>query len=68
MTLYKGLFSTQHFFTDFTLFLKVYLKKQIFQGFKKVKFLTLASYIVRSNEILGWEGVGNRQLFCFFKA
>jgi hypothetical protein len=23
--------------------------------------------IARSNEILGWEGVGNRQL-CFFKA
>jgi hypothetical protein len=22
----------------------------------------------RSNEILGWEGVGNRQLLCFFKA
>jgi hypothetical protein len=21
-----------------------------------------------SNEILGWEGVGNRQLLCFFKA
>jgi hypothetical protein len=21
----------------------------------------------RSNKILGWEGVGNRQLFCFFK-
>jgi hypothetical protein len=25
-------------------------------------------YIVRSNEILGWGGVGNRQLLCFFKA
>jgi hypothetical protein len=24
--------------------------------------------IARLNEILGWEGVGNRQLFCFFKA
>jgi hypothetical protein len=24
--------------------------------------------IARSNEILGWEGVGNRQLLCFFKA
>jgi hypothetical protein len=24
-------------------------------------------YIARSNEILGWKGVGNRQL-CFFKA
>jgi hypothetical protein len=21
-----------------------------------------------SNEILGWEGVGNRQMLCFFKA
>jgi hypothetical protein len=25
-------------------------------------------YIARSNEILGWEGVGNRQLLCFLKA
>jgi hypothetical protein len=24
--------------------------------------------IARSNEILGWEGVGNRQLLCFFTA
>jgi hypothetical protein len=24
--------------------------------------------IARSNEILGWEGVGNSQLLCFFKA
>jgi hypothetical protein len=24
--------------------------------------------IARSKEILGWEGVGNRQLLCFFKA
>jgi hypothetical protein len=24
--------------------------------------------MARSNEILDWEGVGNRQLFCFFKA
>jgi hypothetical protein len=24
--------------------------------------------IARSNEILGWEGVANRQLLCFFKA
>jgi hypothetical protein len=24
--------------------------------------------IARSNEILGWEGVGNRQLLCFLKA
>jgi hypothetical protein len=23
--------------------------------------------IARSNEIPGWEGVGNRQLLCFFK-
>jgi hypothetical protein len=32
---------------------------------------TLHNYyynIARSNEILGWEGVGNRQLLCFFKA
>jgi hypothetical protein len=26
-----------------------------------------AENIGRSNEILGWEGVGNHQLFCFFK-
>jgi hypothetical protein len=26
------------------------------------------TYIECSNEILGWEGVGNRQLLCFFKA
>jgi hypothetical protein len=24
--------------------------------------------IARSNEILGWEGVGNHQLLCLFKA
>jgi hypothetical protein len=24
--------------------------------------------IACSNEILGWEGVGNRQLLCFFEA
>jgi hypothetical protein len=31
---------------------------------------TRATYnnIARSNEILGWDDVGNRQLFCFFKA
>jgi hypothetical protein len=23
--------------------------------------------IARSNEILGWEGVGDRQLLCFFR-
>jgi hypothetical protein len=26
------------------------------------------AYTARSNEMLGWEGVGNRQLLCFFKA
>jgi hypothetical protein len=34
-------------------------------------FYSIARYfssIARSNEILGWEGVGNRQLLCFFKA
>jgi hypothetical protein len=36
---------------------------------KKVPLLILITqYIARSNEILGWEGVGNRQLLCFFKA
>jgi hypothetical protein len=28
----------------------------------------MKAYIARSNEILSWEGVGNRQLLCFFKA
>jgi hypothetical protein len=28
----------------------------------------LKVHIAGSNEILGWEGVGNRQLLCFFKA
>jgi hypothetical protein len=30
--------------------------------------LRIIIYIARSNEILGWEDVGNRQLLCFFKA
>jgi hypothetical protein len=32
---------------------------------KKTKILLVITY---SNEILGWEGVGNRQLLYFFKA
>jgi hypothetical protein len=28
----------------------------------------LLENMTRSNEILGWEGLGNRQLLCFFKA
>jgi hypothetical protein len=28
---------------------------------------TITDTIARSNEILGWEGVGNCQLLCFFK-
>jgi hypothetical protein len=37
---------------------------------KKCKFAGtgLNNSMARSNEILGWEGVGNRQLLCFFKA
>jgi hypothetical protein len=31
-------------------------------------FFMLSISIARSNEILGWEGVGNRQLLCFFTA
>jgi hypothetical protein len=31
-------------------------------------FLSFRLNTARSNEILGWEGVGNRQLLCFFKA
>jgi hypothetical protein len=30
-------------------------------------FIAQINNIGRSNEILGWEGVGNRQLFCFCK-
>jgi hypothetical protein len=34
-----------------------------------VSFVSLTAIcIARSNEILGWEGVENRQLLCFFKA
>jgi hypothetical protein len=37
------------------------------------KYIKLAAYnnynnSLRSNEILGWGGVENRQLLCFFKA
>jgi hypothetical protein len=35
---------------------------------QKSVFLTSNANIARSNEILGWEGVGNRQLLCFFTA
>jgi hypothetical protein len=35
--------------------------------FEREKLLVTIN-IARSNEILGWEGVGNRQLLCFFKA
>jgi hypothetical protein len=34
----------------------------------KLLSLTSLEIIARSNEILGWEGVGNRQLLCFYKA
>jgi hypothetical protein len=36
-------------------------------SFKCIKNIGII-YIARSNEILGWEDVGNRQLLCFFKA
>jgi hypothetical protein len=39
--------------------LKKYLEK---------KFALPEEDIECSNEILGWEGVGNRQMLCFFKA
>jgi hypothetical protein len=39
-----------------------------FRCFHLHKELSAAISIARSNEILGWEGVGNRQLLCFFKA
>jgi hypothetical protein len=35
---------------------------------KKNEEEDIVGSIARSNEILGWEGVGNRQLLCFFKA
>jgi hypothetical protein len=31
-------------------------------------YVNLETIYARSNEILDWEGVGNRQLLCFFKA
>jgi hypothetical protein len=34
---------------------------------KQKKNVKKKNCIGRSNEILGWEGVGNRQLFWFFK-
>jgi hypothetical protein len=33
-----------------------------------IQRLDVRKCIARSNEILGWEGVGNRQLLCVFKA
>jgi hypothetical protein len=45
------------------------MKKMLLQmtsGFLQLE--STLTYIARSNEILGWEGVGNRQLLCFFKA
>jgi hypothetical protein len=39
--------------------------KQCNQFFNNVRF---EDFFATSNEILGWEGVGNRQLLCFFKA
>jgi hypothetical protein len=40
------------------------------QDLKRKKYREYHSrfYIAHSNEILGWEGLGNRQLLCFFKA
>jgi hypothetical protein len=34
---------------------------------KRNTLITNLDYIGPSNEILGWEGVGNRRLFCSFK-
>jgi hypothetical protein len=35
----------------------------------KIKFrIDTITKMYNSNEILGWEGVGTRQLLCFFKA
>jgi hypothetical protein len=36
--------------------------------FMQKRMINLLIHIARSNEILGWEGVGNPQLLCFFKA
>jgi hypothetical protein len=36
--------------------------------FKKLELDVEGGSIARSIKILGWEGVGNRQLLCFFKA
>jgi hypothetical protein len=40
---------------------------QMTSGFLQLES-TLQICIECSNEILGWEGVGNRQLLCFFRA
>jgi hypothetical protein len=37
------------------------LNRRVLTSIRILKYRT-------SNEILGWEGVGNRQLLCFFKA
>jgi hypothetical protein len=34
----------------------------------RCRISSLHTYIARSNEILDWEGLGNRQLLCFFTA
>jgi hypothetical protein len=39
-----------------------------FNGYNKNEIFAGYWDIARSNEILGWGGVGNRQLLCFFKA
>jgi hypothetical protein len=45
-------------------FIKVLTLKQASKQASELK----KKYIGRSNKILGWEGVGKHQLFCFFKA
>jgi hypothetical protein len=42
----------------------------VFHYFSKLFhiYVTFTFNIARLNEVLDWEGVGNRQLLCFFKA
>jgi hypothetical protein len=43
-------------------------EEEHFTAISFLSYLHLYISITLSDEILGWEGVGNRQLFCFFKA
>jgi hypothetical protein len=56
---------TTHKQTDESMYI---LNYNVFELPIELKKISAISIIARSNEILSWEGVGNRQLLCFFKA